>query len=223
MKKVTFKYLSVLAVLLVALTSCSETQVISSWVQPDMSGYVMPKKVLVFALLGKQDNVTQEQFESAMVAELYSRGIPAVSAFAMFGPDKLKDKDSNEIGDIISQTNCSDVITMTLYRKDKDVTYVPGGVFGVGAPWGPWHGPWHHHGPGFYGLVAYPGYFTTDTNYIVETRLYSVNNETDAVYVVQTESPNPDGISEMAYEVASEVVSDMADKGLMPKATKRKK
>lgn len=207
--------------MLINLSACGSTQMISSWVSPDLKDSTVVNKILVFSLLGGQKVEIQKQFEDAVVAQLSKSGANAVSAFDLFGPEMLKNKQADEIAKKIQESGCSGILLMTLLDKSRQTTYVPGSVYPVAVPaYYPWFPRFYGCYSYYYGVVSTPGYFTTDTNYIVVSRLYYIYNEKDAVYIVETETTNPGSLSDMATGVAKIITGDMNAKGLIPSAGK---
>lgn len=214
MKNKLFTALLTVATILV-MSSCGSTNLLSSWSDSGMDERTTDK-ILVFSLLGKQDNKTQKDFEEAMVAQLSKNGINATSAYDLFGPYSLKDKDASYISQKITEAGYTGIMLVTLLDKNNTVSYVPGSTVAVPVPGPcPWWRPFYSCYNYYYGVVTTPGYFTTDTEYLVETRLYNTSDEKDAVYVAQTSTVDPANSQTMASELAATVVKDMKQKGII--------
>lgn len=86
------KYLKLL-VLLLAVTSCSTTQLVEYWKNPDFVTY-SPNKVLIVGMTANLE--ARQQFEKQLKAECQSRGIEAVMSLELFNPSFTNKKKTDE-------------------------------------------------------------------------------------------------------------------------------
>ena len=83
MKKIT------LLLLIVLLTSCSSTQLVESWKNPDIDSYV-PNKVLIVGLTSEMD--ARKKFEKQLKKEFEARGVMAVMSLDILDGSKLNER-----------------------------------------------------------------------------------------------------------------------------------
>lgn len=199
------------------MTSCSSTSLVSSWLAPKTQDGFMDK-VLVFSLMGNQDHAVQDEFEDAVVTELSRHDVDAVSAYDLFGPYGLKNKDAAYISEKVKEAGFTDIMLITLLDKTKYKTYTPGTAVPVSGWRGPWFNPFYGRYEFYYGVVTTPGYYTINTEYLIETTIYGVNAGDDVLYVAQTSTSDPVDSPTMADEVAKTVVHDLVKRGVVAKA-----
>lgn len=202
------------------LVSCSSTRLLSSWAGQVPSDTM--DKVLVISLLSKSDKTIQDNFEDAVVASLNAHGAKAFSAFDIYGPDALKNKDKEEIAKSIREGGYKGVLLITLLDKEQNEEYTPPTTTTYAVPAGPvfydpWFNPYFSCYNYYFDQVTTPGYWTTTTNYVLEARLYYAQDEKDAIYIAKTVTSDPSDAQTMSSEFAKTIVSDMLDKGLLKK------
>ncbi|MFD1614073.1 hypothetical protein [Gelatiniphilus marinus] len=86
------KYLKILAIYF-AVTSCSTTQLVENWKNPDFVTY-NPNKVLIVGMTTNLE--ARQQFEKQLKAEYQSRGIEAVMSLELFEPSFTTEKKTDE-------------------------------------------------------------------------------------------------------------------------------
>ncbi len=83
MKKITF------LLLIILLTSCSSTQLVESWKNPDIDSYE-PNKVLIVGLTSEMD--ARKKFEKQLKKEFEARGVMAVMSLDILDGSKLNER-----------------------------------------------------------------------------------------------------------------------------------
>ncbi|WP_418604315.1 hypothetical protein [Hwangdonia sp.] len=86
------KYLKLFGVFLL-LASCSTTQLVENWKNPDIDIY-NPSKILIVGVTSNLE--AREQFENKLKAEYESRGIEAVTGLEQFEASITSEKQSEE-------------------------------------------------------------------------------------------------------------------------------
>jgi hypothetical protein len=104
------------------------------------------------------------------------------------------------------------VITRLL-RVAKSQEYVPPSTYSV---------PSTYHGYGYYGyygtsyeVVHQPGYFKTNTTFVLETNLYSVATA-DLVWSGQSETLNPESLTDVIDSMTAAVAKKLKAEKLIP-------
>lgn len=215
------KLLSFIIVALTAiiLTSCNTTQITASWASETIPAHTLDK-VAVFALLGKKDQLDVKQdFEYSVATSLIENGVQAEASYKTYGPDGMKGKSEGEVITKLQRDGFTSVMIISLIDKDSHTTYVPGTVYNTPSMYGGFY-PYYNYYGFRYDQVYTPGYYQTNTQYLLEVRLYNVDDKKDAIYVGQTKTINPNDAYTMSKEFASVITKDMSDEGLIQKATK---
>ena len=205
------KYLVLLAAISL-LAACSSTKVTSSWKSPDVSSQnLQTKKIMVAALLPDRNRDLQKSMENQLVEELKSKGIDAVSAYAVYGP-KYFPQDEHKAVNKLRESGVDGFLTIVLLDKNKENSYNPG--YSQIAPVGYYN--WYGYYRTVYGRVYTPGYYSTQTKYFWESNLYSLPGE-KLIYSAQSESFDPSSVSHLASDYSVKLINDMTKQGLIAK------
>ncbi|MEO7044144.1 MAG: hypothetical protein ABI091_02470 [Ferruginibacter sp.] len=202
---------SIIPVLLLFLLSCNTTKVTSSW-QADDAVNNNFNKIIVYGIFNQKDRTMRETVENEMVAQLNSLGYNAVSALAQYGPKAFAKVKEDDIANELKSSGFDAVITTTLLDKSKQKNYTPGNVsytpIGV-RRFGRYYST-------VYDRVYQPGYYTTSTNYFLESNLYDLNNS-ELKYSVQSKAFDPSSSASLAYDYSKKIVKDMQKKKILKK------
>lgn len=192
----------------ILLFSCTNTRLVSSWGAPNAK-VDKSKKVLVIGLMGPRDRKLREQVENIMVANLKERGVDAGSAFAEFGPKAFDGLDEQATLNKIRTSGYDEAFTVALLDKRKQKRYNPGYVG---------FAPYTYRFWGYYrtvyGRIYEPGYYSVNTNFMLEANYYNLTND-QLVYSVQTKSVDPASPQSLASEFSKALLDDMAKKGIL--------
>jgi hypothetical protein len=63
--------------------------------------------------------------------------------------------------------------------------------------------------------VSTPGYYSTTTNYTIESDLFSIRNDS-LIYYAETKSYDPSDMNKMSLDISKDIISDMLKKGVIP-------
>lgn len=197
---------------LMLLAACSSTKLTSSWKTKDAQ-LQRDKKIVVMALVPKQEKQLRVLMEDNLVAELKKEGYNAASAFRELGPNAFDDKtDEKTALRKLKSTDANQVLTVVLLDKSRERSYVP---------YGPGYGPYPYYYGGFwpyysrwYGTMYQPGYYQSNIKYNWETNLYDLDQR-KLIYSAQTQSVDPPTAMRQAYLYARQIVKDMARQQLM--------
>ena len=70
--------------------------------------------------------------------------------------------------------------------------------------------------------VSTPGYYSTTTNYTIESDLFSIKNDS-LIYYAETKSYDPSDMNKMSLDISKDIISDMLKKGVIPMNQKMRK
>ncbi|WP_026729457.1 hypothetical protein [Flavobacterium denitrificans] len=208
------KYLLMLTAVL-SLSGCgSNTSIVNSWRDPDVTvTQEQFKKVLVVALV--KDEASRRITENRIASSnpIFKTSYQYLNATSQLTQEqKLK---------ILQDENFDGVVTMRLVSKEKEVNYVPGsytgmyyggfdgmysGVYGYG--FGNWYGM---YSPYFYD----PGYYQETTSYMVETNIFSLK-QNKLIWTGTTESQYVTDLGQTVDAIMQAVVKEMRKDGSLP-------
>ena len=199
----------ILPAILLLLASCSSTQITSSWKADDAKNKSY-KKIMVLGILNQKDRILRQNLEDQLVSNLNTQGYTAVSALHEYGP-KAFDKVSED--DVVSKLKSSGydaVITTVLLDKSKDeyynqgsVSYQPVGIRRFGRYY-----------TTVYDRVYEPGYYSSSTNYFLESNMYDINSG-DLIYSAQSKAVDPSSASSLGKDYGKGIVKDLENKAVL--------
>lgn len=187
------------------LSSCSSTKIVSSWKDPNTQIHANQwKKILVVALL--KNETSRRKVEDEMVKQLGQKGITSYS----YLDDNFNRKNEEELRKKIKNDGFDAAITMRLIDVDKEKIYTPAQ---------------HHLYPVYYTnfsryyqrswfFYSNPGYYTVTKKFIVETVIYSIE-EDKIIWSGITETYNPDDIEKLSNEIATVIHNKMIAEGFI--------
>lgn len=204
------KYL-VFLIAVLSLSGCgSNTSIVNSWRDPDVTvAQEEFKKVLVVALV--KDEASRRITENRIAASnlIFKTSYQYLNATSQLTQEqKLK---------ILQDENFDGVVTMRLVSKEKETNYVPGtytgmyyggfdgmytGMYGYG--FGNWYGM---YSPNFYD----PGYYQETTSYMVETNIFSLK-QNKLIWTGTTESQYVTDLGQTIDAIMQAVVKEMRDR-----------
>ena len=204
MKKIIFAFIA-----LSILVSCTSTKIVSSWKDPGttISGDQIDK-ILFIALV--KDESFRRVVEDKLVALSHGKGL---ASYSMVTGNNLSKTDQASITQRLKADGVDLIVIMRLVDVKEETRYVPGssmsgygGMPGYGGYWG---------GYGYAAPMYYtPGYYTTDKKYLVETNVYSVEQD-KLVWSGTTSSMNPSKIETTTAEIVDAVIEKMKEEGFL--------
>lgn len=195
--------------LLIFLTSCSGTRVVTAWRDPavtiDREGL---NKVLFIALL--KDEATRRAAEDKMVAMSHGRGIVSYNYIG----NNVEALNDPGMSDKMIADGIDGVVIMRLVDVAKEQTYVPGMVMP----------PYYASPYGYYGYAAPmyydPGFVQTDVTYMVETNIYSTTMG-KLIWTATTSTVNPSNVGSGVAEIVTAINTKMRDEGFIRPPSKK--
>ncbi|WP_200978807.1 hypothetical protein [Echinicola sp. 20G] len=182
----------------------SSTSIVSSWKNPDVQmGDVDFSKIIV-AVLGNSE--ANRRIAEDRVAGLNDKLFPSYQVLT----NEATATDKDKTGDILKSEGFDGIIVMKLLDKEKSQNYVPGTYTG---------GYWNMH-PYYWGGFGYggyydPGYYTEDTNYVIETSLYDLKDNS-LVWSSISNTVNPSSVEKTVEHIAVQSYKQMKEDGLIP-------
>ncbi len=187
------------------LMSCSSTQVTSSWKADNVSTREY-KKIMVLGIIQEKDRTIREELENEIVSDLRAQGYEATSALQEYGPKAFSRFSEEEIADRLKNSGYDAVLTTSLLDKTKENNYTPGNV--SYQPVGVYYNRFGRYYTTVYDRVYTPGYYTTSTNFFLESNLYDTKTG-DLVYSVQSKAYDPSSVSSLSSDYAKTIINDM--------------
>jgi hypothetical protein len=199
------------------LSGCApSTEITGSWKNPQVS----QKKVnginsILITSLTDKTNVRQT-VENDLTNALQKEDVKAIKSIDILPPSftEGKEPDKKVLLDKIKGTDVDAILTVALINKETENRYVPGPYdyrpmtrFGYyGRFWG-YYNAW-------YPTLYSPGYYAEDKVYFMETNLYDADTE-ELLWSAQSESYNPNSLSDFSKEFASVVLKKMESDGVL--------
>lgn len=206
-----FKHLfPALLVLAILVTSCHSIEVLSSWSLESPPEGVL-KKVMVLGIMPNRGE--RENIELSMVNELGKAGVIAATATSLFGPKGFKGLSEEQIGKKLIGSDFTSVMIVSLIDKEKEKDYIPGSSYTSPRIVG--YSRYYRRYIVSYDRMYTPGYYRTNTNYVLEADLYTTSDEDALVYSAQTKSYDPHDSKMLADTFAKSIVNELRVKGLL--------
>jgi len=197
---------AVLVLSVLATGACSKSQtkttIPATWRNPEFTGDPFSK---IFVVGVGRNGAYRRLYEDNMVRALEGHGATAEASWVVFPEnDKL---DAAKVVGAVNQGNFDAVVITRLLSVDEELEYVPG------KP--PTSSDLYMAGyDKAYAVNSDPGYYATSTRYSVETALYSARDGM-VVWLVRSETVNPDSVEEVIHSVSSSVAKKMKADGLI--------
>ncbi|MFI5139918.1 MAG: hypothetical protein ACHQIM_19005, partial [Sphingobacteriales bacterium] len=155
----------------------------------------------------------QENMENHFVNDLKDLGYNAVSSLQEYGPKAFDQMDEAAALAKLKNSGVDAVITIVLLDKQKEKSYVPGGIFYY-SPYGYYHNSFWGYRTALYHRIYEPGYYVVDTKYFWESNLYDMSTQ-QLMYSVQTESFDPANSESLAHEYGQIIVKNMVEQNVL--------
>lgn len=193
------------------LVSCTSTEIVSSWKDPETTISANRIDRILFIALVKNETY-RRVVEDKLVSLSKGKG---VASYNFVTGSNLGKTDKAVITERLKADGTDLIVIMRLLDVKDETRYVPGssmggyvGMRGYGGYWG---------GYGYAAPMYYtPGYYTTDKKFLVETNVYSVEPD-KLVWSGTTSSMNPSKIDTTTAEIADAVIEKMKKEGFLLK------
>ena len=202
MKKSSVWLLVPLFIAFQLITSCSSTQLVSSWRDPETTvDKTKLSKVLVMCLV--KDETTRRVAEDEIVKRNPTVFVTSYDKY----PAQMLESNPDKMKVEIPSQGYDGIIIMRLVGKEQATTYVPGSY---PSYYGGWYGYYGYAAPYYYD----PGYYRTDEYYSVETNIYSIPNN-KLIWSGITETINPGSVETTIREISDAIAYQMKKEGFL--------
>lgn len=196
---------------LLLLAACTSTKLTSSW-KTDNGQLQRDKKIMVMALLPRQEGQLRSLMEDNLVSELNREGYNAVSALKQYGPQEFAKIDEKTALGKLRGDNVDQVMMIVLVDKAREKNFVRSGP--AYGPYGSYR--WWPYYSWWYNRMYEPGYYQTNTKYTWESNLYDLDQR-KLIYSAQTQSVDPPTAVRQAYLYARQIIKDMTRQQVIAK------
>ena len=195
------------------ILSCTSTQIISSY-KNEKAPATDYKKILVFGIFPQKERGLRQETENRLATRLKDMGYNALTAMDEYGPKAFEKIEEAKLTEMVKSGGYDAIITTALLDTKDDQVYQQGTV--RYQPVGETYDRFGRYSSTIYSRVYEPGYYTTSTNYVLETNLYNVNTG-KLIYSVQTKVNNPSSAGSLASDNSKQIVKDLKEKGVLIK------
>ncbi len=205
--------------LLALFNACQTTKLVGSWKKPEAT----PKKFTSLGVVAMIPNMSNRTLvETSVAGELRSKGIAATATFDIFPlagkKDIVKelDIDPEELKKMvkarIQKFEFDAILIVGVLDVQKESRYNQGASFSFAFP--VYDYTYYGYYNYAYSTIHYPGYYTTNTTYFVESNLYDVNTE-NLIWTGQTKTEDPQSVAKEAPDFAKLIVNEMISKNAL--------
>ena len=188
------------------ITSCSTngTNIVSSWTNENYQSKTY-KKILVLGI--SEHNSNRAEVESAIVKRLFKKNIPAVASLSLFPPQlQVTPVSEEKMVSAIKSNNIDAVLIVSLLDIKEEQRHVPSRTYA--KPMYPYYTPYYGYYSTSHRTVHTPGYTVNTEKVYLESNFYSVKSK-ELVWTAQSESIDPENISDFAVQYSETIVSAM--------------
>ena len=198
------------------ITSCSpkDTNVVSSWSNENYQSKTY-NKILVLGV--SENNSNRAEVESAIVKRLFEKDIPAVASLSLFPPQLQKAPVSEEkMISAVKSNNIDAVLIISLLDKKVEERTVPATTYT--EPMNTYYvTPYYGHYSTVHRTVHTPGHTVKTEKFYLESNFFSVKSK-ELVWTAQSESIDPENISDFAVQYSETIISEMLDAKLFDRS-----
>jgi hypothetical protein len=191
-----------LAAVAVTLAACASTSLQSTWKNPAAAPLNLKGKKVV-ALVVTDEEALRYATEEEAAREITAHGAVGVPAHRLLPQAQIRDKERARA--IFERDGIEAVVVVRQVAMEKALSGSFSGNPGYSSFWGP--GFW---GGGFGG----DGYLRTDTILIVETLVYSLQ-QNKLVWASQSQTMNPTQVGSFVRELSKTLGTEMEKQGLL--------
>ena len=196
-----------LAVIGVLLLGCGGSVSLTNvWSDPTYSGKSIDN-ILVIGVTPKPE--VRRHFEFQLSHEFKSRGIGSMASVDGI-PEDIKLSKEN-FGQYFGDVNLDAVLVTGLVSADTTEQYTPGTSYAV--PVG-YYSTWSGYYTTVYSVHREPGYWTENTEFVIESTLYEVATE-KLIWRGISKAVNPDNVTEIIEDLSKTLVDQLATDGIV--------
>jgi len=186
----------------VALAACATTSLQSTWKDPAAAPLNLKGKKVV-ALVVTDEEALRYATEEEAAREITAHGAIGVPAYRLLPQAQIRDKERARA--IFEREGIEAVVAVRQVAKEKELSGSFWSNPGYSSFWGPgfWGGGW-----------GGDGYLRTDTILIVETLVYSLQ-QNKLVWASQSQTMNPTQVGSFVRELSKTLGTEMEKQGLL--------
>src|SRR4029453_10426422 len=186
----------------VTLAACATTSLQSTWKNPAAAPLNLKGKKVV-ALVVVDEEALRYAAEDQAAREITAHGAVGIPAYTLVPQAQIRDKERARA--IFEKEGIEGVVVLRTIAKEKALTGSFSGSPGYGSFWG----------PGFWGGGGWgDGYLRTDTILVVETLVYSLE-QNKLVWASQSQTTNPTQVGSFVRELGKTLGTEMEKQGLL--------
>ena len=207
-RKKLWMILALLSALLVLLTACSSTKLLSSWHKPDLTAQPL-QKVLILGVM--PNDLQRRTIEDAFLQRLAKESVTGIAGYTLMHNPEDYDEIA-EIREAVHKSGADAAMIITLVENKEQERYVPPSVDYIPS-YGMGYGFYNYYGMS-YQAVYRPGYKTIDQIVKLETTVFLTETE-EMIWAGSTESFNPPSTDKIVSENTNLIVESMKKAGLI--------
>jgi hypothetical protein len=202
MSRRTLTNAALIATAAVTLTACATTTFQSTWKSPTAAPLNLKGKKVV-ALVVTEEEALRYATEEEAAREITAHGALGVPAYRLLPQAQIRDKERARA--IFEREGIEAVVVVRQVAKEKALSGSFWGSPSYGSFWGPgfWGGGW-----------GGDGYLRTDTILIVETLVYSLQ-QNQLVWASQSQTMNPTEVGSFVRDLGKTLGTEMEKQGLL--------
>lgn len=187
-------------VLIVVLTSCSNTRFLSVWVENDLK--MKPVDNVMVIGIGK-NQLARRMFEDRFVSELAKEKINALASFKYIPDGTRITRESVEKA--IKDKSIDAVIITHLVAIEEETIYHPPMTHVTPNSY---YGYYYNYYPTVHSYIQSPGYYSTNKLVKLETSLYDANSAS-LLWSAQSSTFNPGSVKDVVNPLIKLVIKDL--------------
>jgi hypothetical protein len=184
-----------------ALAACATTSFQSTWKNPAAAPLHLKGKKVV-ALVVIDEEALRYSAEDEAAREIAEHGAIGVPAYRLLPQAQIRDKERARA--IFEREGIEAVVVLRQVAKEKALSGSFSGSPGYSSFWG----------PGFWGGGWGDGYLRTDVILVVETLVYSLQ-QNQLVWASRSQTMNPTQVGSFVRELSKTLGTEMEKQGLL--------
>lgn len=191
----------------ILLTSCATTEIKSVWNDATYNGGPLIK---VFVMGLAKDQTVKRLYEDEFVEQLKARGVQAFPSYSVIPQEKMGDE--NYVLEKIKGLGVDATLVTRLVDNKTIQTYYPPEMYYAPAPH---YRGWNGYYRSSYNYMVGPGYTATEEAVVLETNIYSVQNN-QLIWSALSETFMEGSSESLIYSLVQKLIKDMEAKDLLP-------
>jgi hypothetical protein len=189
--------------------ACASTSFQSSWKAPGAAPLNFKGKKVAALIVSKEEGVRYGA-EDYLAREITARGAVGVAAYSIIPKELIQDKEKAK--EFLEKANVVGVVVMRVVGKDQEISSSAGTYWGAPS-YATFWGSGAYYGFGWGGVYE-PGYLRTDTIVMVETLVYSLE-QNKLVWAGHSKTTNPEKVGPFIQELTAKAAAELKKQGLI--------